>query len=58
MRDFNIQHGSNNEINIDNRQMISDEKWYQKWWIQLAFTIIGGLIIAFFTYKFGWNKSS
>jgi len=32
------------------------EKWHQKWWGQIIILIIGGLILAFFIYKFGWNK--
>lgn len=42
--------------NIINDGMITSDRWYKKWWGQIIILVIGGLILAFFVYKFGWNK--
>ena len=30
-------------------------RWYQIWWGQLAILIVGGLVVAYMVYVFGWN---
>lgn len=35
---------------------IVKEELYQKWWVKLSFVIIGGLIVAYFSFRFGWTK--
>lgn len=42
---------------IQSKQIFTvNEKWYQKWWVQLIFIVVGGLIVAYFSFKFGWTK--
>lgn len=42
---------------VQSKQIVTvKEKWYQKWWIQLIFVVTGGLIVAYFSFRFGWTK--
>ena len=55
-----INIGNNNEISktiIGNNNKKEQEKnKFIKIIIELIITVIGGLIVGYFIYKFGWNK--
>ena len=40
----------------ERKQVINAKiRWHQNWWGQLAILVIGGLILAYLVYRFGWN---
>ena len=42
---------------VQSKQTVTvKERLYEKWWVQLIFVVVGGLIVAYFSFKFGWTK--
>ena len=55
-----INIGNNNEISKtiigNNNKKAQEKNKFIKIIIELIITVIGGLIVGYFIYKFGWNK--
>ena len=30
-------------------------KWYEQWWVKWVLSVLGGLVVAYLIYYFGWN---
>lgn len=39
------------------KQIVAEKiKFYQKWWVQIIFVVVGGLLVTYSSFMFGWTK--